>query len=118
MPQKTHGGIRLPGRSTAESLKPSRAVTYGETFQLKLHTAVSTKVVQEKPKNIHDNAKRQSGKYSINFNTELRIHFVSFNIRKQVFTAPPSMALKTREVDDGTVNNHNPSCLSVLSRTL
>ena len=25
---------------------------------------------------------------------------------------------KTCELDDATVNNHNPSCLSVLSRTL
>ena len=37
---------------------------------------------------------------------------------KQVFIALPSIALKTRELDDATVNNHNPSCLSVLSRML
>ena len=57
----------------------------------------------------------------INFNKQcwkLTIHFVSFNTHKQVFIAPPSIALKTRELDDATVNNHNPSCLSVLSRTL
>ena len=33
-----------------------------------VYIAVSTKVVQEKHKSIHDNAKRQSGKYSVNFN--------------------------------------------------
>ena len=33
----------------------------------------------------------------------------SFNTRKQVFIAPPSIALKTRELDDATVNNHNPT---------
>ena len=43
---------------------------------------------------------------------------VSFNIRKHVFIAPPFITLKASELDDATVNNHNPSCLSVLSRTL
>ena len=81
------------------------------------YTAVSTKVVQKKRKSVRDNAERLSGKYSINFNN-LRIHFVSFNKRKQVFIARLSNALKTRELDDATVNNHNPSFLSVLSRTL
>ena len=37
---------------------------------------------------------------------------------KYSFIAPPSIALKTRELDDATVNNHTPSCLSVLSHTL
>ena len=44
--------------------------------------------------------------------------FYFFNTHKQVLIAPPNIALKTRELDDATVNNHNPSCLSVLSRTL
>ena len=86
-----------------------------------MNTAVSTKVVQKKRKSVRDNAERYPGKYSINLNKHVKsskIHFVSFNTRKQVLIAPPSPALKTRELDDAAVNNHNPSCLSVLSRTL
>ena len=64
-----------------------------------LYTAVLTKVVQKKHKSVP-------------------IHFVSFNTCKQVFIAPPSNVLKICELDDVTVNNHNPSCLSVLSHTL
>ena len=74
----------------------------------------------KKRKSVRNNAKRWSGKYSINFNKHIKNaqNFVSFNTRKQEFIAPPSNALKTCELDDATVNNHNPSCLSVLSRTL
>ena len=76
-----------------------------------LYTAVSTKVVQKKHKSICGNAERWSVKYSIIVlinRLKLRSHFVSFNTRKQVFTAAPSIALKTRELDDATVNNHTP----------
>ena len=95
-----------------EGNTPKHKVSYimGRTLKpikvglvLCLYTAVSTKVVQKKRKSVRDNAE---------------IHFVSFNTRKHVFIAPPSIALKTRELDDAPVNNHNPSCLSVLSRTL
>ena len=41
----------------------------------------------------------------------LRMYFVSFHTRKQVFIAPPSIALKTRELDDARVNNYNPTFL-------
>ena len=44
--------------------------------------------------------------------------FCFFQNTQTSLIAPPSIALKTREIDDATVNNHNPSCHSVLSRTL
>ena len=37
----------------------------------------------------------------------LRIQLFSFGTHNQVFIAPPSIALKTRELDDATVN-YNP----------
>ena len=37
-----------------------------------------------------------------------QIHFLSFNTHIQVFIAPPSMALKTRELGDATVNKPQP----------
>ena len=48
-----------------------------------------------------------------------QIHFLSFNTHIQVFIAPPSMALKTRELGDATVNKPQPIMpFGNLSRTL
>ena len=65
----------------------------------------------KKRKSVRDNGSLR--KYSVNFNKSSES--ILFH---QVFIAPSTFALKTREFDDATVNNHNPSCLSVLSRRL
>ena len=82
-----------------------------------VYTAVSKKVVEKKLK-----AYATMSKGSLENTQYILIKaqnpFCFFNTRKEVFIAPPSIALKTRELDDATVNNHNPSCLLVLSRTL
>ena len=41
-------------------------------FRFHTHTAVLTKVVQKNLKSIRDSAERQSGKYSINFNKQIK----------------------------------------------
>ena len=74
------------------------------------YTAVSTKVVQKK-KN------RKSRKVVWEILNKFKINTLKAQ-NPFYFLAPPSIALKTPEFDDATVNNHNPSCLSVLSRTL